>query len=71
MDPRKGYIASIGRIAGIPEIKRLFAGGAELEIENRGRMEIRATERGMSQENLEIIVHGAGIAMVPGFTFRS
>lgn len=42
-----------------------------MEIENRGRMEIRATERGMSQENLEIIVRGAGIATVLGFRFRS
>lgn len=41
---------------------------AELEIEDRSRMEIRATERGMSQENLEIIVHG-GIATV-GFALR-
>lgn len=31
---------------------------AELEIENRGCMEIRATKRGMSQENLKIIVRG-------------
>lgn len=31
---------------------------AELEIENRGCIEIRATKRGMSQENLKIIVRG-------------
>ncbi|KYQ51202.1 hypothetical protein ALC60_09667 [Trachymyrmex zeteki] len=52
---QKDYIASTGRIRGNQETVHRWA---ELEIENRGCMEIRATKRGMSQENLKIIVRG-------------
>lgn len=53
---QKDYIESIGiRDSGNQEIVRWWA---ELEIENRSCMEIRATKRGMSRENLKIIVRG-------------
>lgn len=41
------------------EIRSLLVGWAESEIGNGGCMEIRATKRGMTQENLEIIVRRA------------